>query len=56
MVVVTAVGGLAYTITLRTRYTAQWRDLVRAFRRLVPERQLRAAVRRLPVDAGRSAS
>jgi O-antigen/teichoic acid export membrane protein len=54
MAIVGLVGGVAYLAALRLWFAEGWRDLCAVLRRVLPERRLRAAVRRVPLLAGRS--
>jgi O-antigen/teichoic acid export membrane protein len=54
LAVVAAVAAIAYLAALRFWFQEAWRDLMALFRRVVPGRPLRAAVRRVPMLASRS--
>jgi O-antigen/teichoic acid export membrane protein len=54
LVVVGAVSAVPYLTVLRLWFPDAWRDLSALIRRVLPARPLQAAVRRLPLPAGRS--
>jgi O-antigen/teichoic acid export membrane protein len=51
---VCGIGSVAYLATLRIGFVQDYRDLIRLVRRVLPDRPVRAAARRVPVLAGRS--
>jgi hypothetical protein len=51
---VSGIGSVAYLATLRIGFVQDYRDLIRLVRRVLPDRPVRAAARRVPVLAGRS--
>jgi O-antigen/teichoic acid export membrane protein len=53
MVLAAAAGGIAYLVTLRLISRPALHDLTRVVRRVVPDRVLRAGMRRVPVFANR---
>ena len=54
IVLVSAVAAVAYIGVLRAFFGDAWRDLAALARRVIPERPIRAAARRVPALAGRS--
>jgi hypothetical protein len=54
MALVAIAAAVGYLAALRLWFPAAWRDLMTLLRRVLPVQPLRAAVRRVPLVAGRS--